>query len=450
MAAKPKAKPEAGNRWNNRIVGEGWEAPDQLLANPKNFRLHPADQQQALNGALGELGWIQRIIVNRTTGHVVDGHLRVAIAMRKNEATVPVVYVELTEAEEQLALATLDPISAMASADKAMLTELLEGISTEDAALAAFLADLAPEPSKRGPGERDPDAPIVLPAKARSRKGELYHLGDHRLLIADSTDPANVAEVMDGQLADALWTDPPYNVDYHNAKGKGIANDKMAAAAFRTFLTNLLSAAIEHVKPGGAIYLAHADSEGLTFRQAAIDAGWSMRQCLVWVKNAFTIGRQDYQWRHEPILYGWRPGAGHFWYGERTQGTVIEEELDLNGMTHKALLELTRMLIAERHDTVLEVPKPRRSEAHPTMKPVDLIIRTLGNSILPGERVLDVCGGSGSTLMAAEVIGSTAHLIELDPIYADATIARWQDYTDQLATRADGTAWNALRPKAPK
>jgi DNA modification methylase len=441
----PEQKP-----WQNRIVGEALVDAAELAANPLNFRTHGADQQRALTGAIERLGWIQRVVVNRRTGLIVDGHLRAKLAQRHGQL-VPVIYVDLDEDEERMALATLDPIAAMAGQDDANLAQLLAGIEAGNASLDSFLdgmrAQLADSRAPK-PGKTDPDDAPPPPALVRSSVGETWLLGQHRLQIGDATDPHVVGKAMGGHLADAVWTDPPYNVDYAGSDGQKIANDNMGSGAFRTFLTKLLAAAIAHTSPGAPIYIAHADSEGLNFRQAALDAGWSLRQALVWVKNAFTMGRQDYQWQHEPILYGWKPGAAHRWYGERTKSTVIDDRVDVDSLPKKDLVALAKALIAQAHPSVLDFPKPGRNDIHPTMKPVALIHATLGNSALPEDHVLDVCAGSGSTLIACEQLGMVAHLCELDPRYADAIITRWQEFTGGKAFRlSDQTAFNHLTPR---
>lgn len=423
------------SRWRNRIIGEAIVDPAELTANPLNFRTHGIDQQRALTGAIERLGWIQRVIVNKRTGLIVDGHLRAKLAQRHNQP-VPVIYVDLDEEEERIALSTVDPIAAMAGRDDATLAALLQGIESGNAQLDAFLdhlrADLAGNRAPK-PGKADPDAAPPPPSMVRTTVGETWLLGEHRLQIGDATDPSVVSKAMGGHLAQAVWTDPPYNVNYTGSDGKTIANDHMESDAFRQFLTKLLASAIAVTEPGAPIYIAHADREGLNFRQAAIDAGWSLRQCLVWVKNAFVMGRQDYQWQHELILYGWKPGAPHRWYGGRNKSTVIDD---------------LKALIAQAHPTVIDCPKPGRNDIHPTMKPVALIHATLGNSALPGDHVLDVCGGSGSTLIACEQMGMVAHLVEIDPRYADAIIARWQEFTGGTAYRlADNAAFASLSPK---
>ena len=243
------------------------------------------------------------------------------------------------------------------------------------------------------------DADIVLPEEPKAKRGDIYQLGAHRLMCGDSTDPADVARLMDGKAADLLLTDPPYNVNYEGGTGLTIQNDNMEDAAFRKFLRDAFACADGVMKPGAAFYIWHADSEGYNFRGACHDIGWQVRQCLIWNKNALVLGRQDYQWKHEPCLYGWKGGASHTWLSDRTQTTVLDFD------------------------------KPTRSELHPTMKPVALFEYQIHNSCPDGGAVLDLFGGSGTTIIAAEQDGRCAFCMELDPRYVDATIQRYEEFT---------------------
>ena len=404
-------------KWQSRIIGQGMEQADQLLANPLNWRKHPKAQQAALKGALNEIGWIQQVIVNKTTGHLVDGHLRVEVALSEGEQEVPVLYVELTEEEEKKALATIDPISAMATTDRKMLDDLILGLNVEDQDFGQLLDALASQDALNNPtdGLTDDDAVGEKTGHTITESGDVFILGEHRLLCGDGTESSCVAQLMDGQQADMCWTDPPYNVDYEGKTKDAlkIDNDKMSNENFYLFLLAYFSRICEITKPGGPIYIAHADSEGLNFRQAMINAGFEMKQCLVWVKNTSVMGRQDYHWQHEPILYGWKPGAAHSWYGERDKKTVISAD------------------------------KPAANRDHPTMKPVALIEQMVRNSSQTGDLVVDFCGGSGSTLITCQKYGRRCFTMEIDPHYCDVIIRRWQDYTGKDAVHeATGETFN--------
>ena len=269
--------------------------------------------------------------------------------------------------------------------------------------LPDFGIEALPDMEPVEPVEED-DVPDVSEAAPRAKKGDIWQLGSHRLLCGDSTVPTDLAKLMGAETADILLTDPPYNVNYESADGKTIENDHMGDDAFLEFLTAAFSAANEFLRPGGAFYIWHADSEGYNFRTACKNIGWKVRQCLIWNKNCFVMGRQDYQWKHEPCLYGWKDGAAHYFVDDRTQSTVIECD------------------------------KPSRSKEHPTMKPVKLLALQIRNSSRMGEIVLDPFGGSGSTLIACEQLGRKARLVELDPKYCDVILDRWEKLTGGTAT----------------
>lgn len=436
--------------WANRIVGEGSEAPDQLLANPFNWRRHPKEQQQALEGMLSEVGWVQRVVVNRATGHIVDGHLRVEAAIRRGEPEIPVIYVELSEAEEKLVLAALDPIGGMAFADQEMIDNLLRQIKVEDESLRDLLDSLGSDSlDEEIPGLIDDDEVPEIQAVALTRLGETWTLGDHRLHIGDSTTEAPYqALFMDSARAHCLWTDPPYNVDYKGG-GRQIRADSFAdnlsQSDFRTFLTTVFAWTSEYLMEGGPFYIAYADSNVIPFREAATQNALEVKQQLVWVKNHFTLGRQDYQWQHESILYGWKKGQAHQWHGDFNKSTVLNDTPRLKDMSRIELEHTIRELREALATTVEFHDKPLVSDIHPTMKPVRLVISHLKNSTRPGDSVIEPFGGSGTTLIACEKLGRKARLIELNPFFADAILRRWQDFTGKQAVRDDGVFFENLK-----
>ena len=252
-------------------------------------------------------------------------------------------------------------------------------------------------------GNTDPDAVPDAPEDPITKPGDLWILGNHRLLCGDSTSIDHLQKLMAGEQADLWITDPPYNVDYEGGTGLKIQNDSMSDADFRQFLRDCYSAANAVLLPGAGFYIWHADCEGYNFRGAAHDIGWKIRQCLIWVKSSMVMGRQDYQWQHEPCLYGWTEGAAHTWTSDRKQTTVLEFD------------------------------KPRRNGEHPTMKPVDLFQYQIDNSTKPNALVLDSFGGSGTTIIACERIRRHARLMELDPAYCDVIVKRWEEFTGNTA-----------------
>lgn len=286
-----------------------------------------------------------------------------------------------------------------------------------------------------------------LEKPAKSREGDIYALGRHRLICGDSTDPQIIDILCGSTVVDLYLTDPPYNVDYAsknkalNAAEKGnriqkeIANDRMADGQFREFLNKALNAADRHLKPGGVFYIWHANTEGFNFISAVRDTGWEFKQVLIWNKNNMVLGRQDYQWKHEPCLYGWKPGAGHYFIDSRSQLTVYQNEageFDPDKMTKAELVDLVKK-IGQLPTDLIDEDKPLRSAVHPPMKPLKLMGRCVKNSTRPGEVVLDSFGGSGSTLMACEQLGRVCFTVELDPHYVDVIIKRWEEYTQEEA-----------------
>jgi DNA modification methylase len=273
----------------------------------------------------------------------------------------------------------------------------LSGLFTESE-LGAVLAALD---ANTGATDDVPD----LPKKAKTKPGALYRLGEHRLLCGDATKPDDIGRLMPMASADMVWTDPPYNVDYvgKTANSLKIQNDKMGDATFRTFLRDAFGAMAWATKPGAPFYVAHADVEAENFLAAIRESGLLFKQYLIWVKNAIVLGRKDYHFKHEPILYGWKDGASHTWYSDRKQTTVLEYD------------------------------RPQRSAEHPTMKPVALVEYCIRNSSPKNGRVLDVFGGSGTTLMACESLGRRAFLMELDPLYCDVIVTRWENATGKKA-----------------
>lgn len=353
----------------------------------------------------------------------LDGHQRNRVyeQMEKDGYVIPPIPIDYVEADsiQQAKRILLSMASQYGTIEKQGLYEFmtsaelgfddLDRFVLPQINLDEFKDEYFGEPATPLPSEDESNIP-VLPVEPKTKDGEIYQLGAHRLICGDSTSLSVVQRLMDGQKADMVWTDPPYNVAYEGATAEALTmkNDNMTSSQFYNFLLSAYQNMLAHTVAGGAIYVAHADTEGVNFRRAMQSSGWLLKQCLIWAKNSLVMGRQDYHWKHEPILYGWAPGAAHKWFSDRTQTTV------------------------------LEFNRPTRSTDHPTMKPVNLIEYCLGNSLPPNGKVLDLFGGSGSTLIAAERRGGVAYLCELDPRYCDVIIQRWENLTGLKTTLVAG------------
>ena len=374
-----------------------------LKPNPENPNMHGAEQLELLGKIIKKTGWRAPITVSKRSGLITKGHGRRLAAIKAGLEYAPVEYQDYASEEEEHAdLIADNRIAELAEMDDEKLSDLLrelDSIDDFDMDLTGFdenaLIDMIGEQISSDDIEEDevpePETNVF------SRTGDLWILGKHRLLCGDSTKEEEVNRLMGGQQADLYVTDPPYNVSY-TGKTKDaltIENDEMADGDFRQFLIDSFAAADANMKPGAAFYIWHADSEGYNFRGACKDTGWDVRECLIWNKNTMVLGRQDYQWKHEACLYGWKPGAPHNWYSDRKQTTVIDMD------------------------------KPQRNGEHPTMKPVKLFAYLIQNSSKEGDIVLDSFGGSGTTIMACEKMEREARLMELDPRYVDVIVRRY-------------------------
>lgn len=310
------------------------------------------------------------------------------------------------------------------------------------------LGDIDDTPDEEEAEEDDFGDEDAANAATRCNPGDIWMLGRHRLMCGDSTKEEDVARLMGGELADCLVTDPPYNVNYediatsHKHKSKtrkdsDIANDNLPQEEFIAFLTAAFNCASEAMRPGAAYYIWHADTKGWEFRTALFNANFQLRQTLMWVKSSLILGRNDYQWKHEPCLYGWKDGAAHYFTEDRTQSTVIEDAaVDYRKLKKDELLQIVLELTSDKiPTTVIYENKPTKNDIHPTMKPVKLMARLIRNSTRPKELVLDLFGGSGSTMIAAEQIDRRCFMMEFDPKYCDAILARWEKLTGEEAEK---------------
>jgi len=378
-------------------------SPDELTPYAGNAKLHPPAQVDHIANSIKAFGWKQPIVVDKD-GVVIIGHGRLMAAKQLMLDKVPVVYADDLTPEQADALRLADNKTNESEWDFGKLEEELAQLAIDGFDMSEFGFEVGEDFEDHNKPIVEDEAPEVQ-EEAVSKLGQIYKLGRHRLMCGDSTDQEAVEKLLGGVLADILVTDPPYNVDYEGAtidKLK-IENDNMEDSEFHQFLVSAFKTADAVMKPGAAFYIWHADSEGYNFRSACKKIGWNVRQCLIWNKNSLVMGRQDYQWKHEPCLYGWKDGASHSWYSDRKQTTVIDFE------------------------------RPNRNDIHPTMKPVGLFDYLIKNSSKVGDVVLDLFGGSGTSIMACEQDGRKCCTMELDPRYVDAIIKRWENFTGEKA-----------------
>ena len=270
-------------------------------------------------------------------------------------------------------------------------------------------------------------------------EGDLFEIGEHKLLCGSSTQTDTWAKIFNEELADMVMTDPPYNVNYEGGTGLKIMNDEMSNDSFYQFLYDFYTALGSYTKAGGAWYVWHADSEGANFRQAFKDSGLLLKQCLIWVKNALVMGRQDYHWKHEPCLYGWKEGAAHYFTEDRTKTTVIEDEVDYRKLSKKELLDLVKEITSDKQKTtIIHCDKPTKNDVHPTMKPIKLLAPLIENSSRVGQLVADGFLGSGSTMVASHQLKRKCYGIELDPKYCQVIVDRMKKLDPTLIIKKNG------------
>lgn len=359
-----------------------------------NARKHQDEDVAAIVNSIKEFGFSDPIGVWGADNEIVEGHGRLEAAKKLKMDKVPVIHLDhLTDEQRRAYALAHNKTAELSSWLDDVLNDELDNIFDIDMSEFGFDLDSIDDEE---PEIQEDEAPEV-PFEPKAKLGDLYEIGNHRLICGDSTDINVIERLMGGVKADMLLTDPPYNVDY-TGKTKDalkIQNDKMDNDSFRQFLRDAFLTADTVMRAGAVFYIWHADSEGYNFRGACADNNWKVRECLIWNKNSMVMGRQDYQWKHEPCLYGWKDGASHLWASDRKQTTILNFD------------------------------RPNKADIHPTMKPVALFAYQMGNNTHEGDAVLDLFGGSGTTLIAAEQLNRRGFVCELDPRYIDAIIQRY-------------------------
>ncbi len=377
----------------------------KLVPYVNNARTHSPEQLTKLRSSLREFGFINPVIIDREF-NVIAGHGRIAAAKEEGIIEVPCVFADfLTEAQKKAYILADNRMALDAGWDEELLRIEIESLQGADfdVSLTGFgedeIADLFSGDGEKDVKDDDFDLSAALEKAAFVERGDIWTVGRHRLMCGDATSVEDVAALMDGKKANLIVTDPPYNVAFKSGSGLSIQNDSMKGDEFYTFLYNSFSQMAEHLEKGGAAYVFHADTEGLNFRKAFVDAGFHLAGVCIWVKNSLVLGRSDYQWQHEPVLYGFLKNGKHPWYSDRKQTTIWNYD------------------------------KPKRNKNHPTSKPLDLLGYPISNSSQENAIVLDTFGGSGSTLMACEQTDRICHMMELDEKYASVILRRYVEDT---------------------
>ena len=375
---------------------------DSLVGNPRNPNKHPTEQIDALAKIIKRQGWRHPIVISNRSGFVVKGHGRLLAAKKLGVSEVPVDYQNYeSEASEYADLMADNKIQEFSELDEKMSADILKDIKDSgdiELEMSAFteeaLEALLAQNDKSEAKDDDFDLTAALEQATFVERGDVWTVGRHRLMCGDAASADDVAVLMDGKKANLVLTDPPYGVSFKSSSGLTIQNDSMKNEEFYSFLLASFKNMAEHLEKGGAAYVFHADTEGLNFRRAFIDAGFHLAGCCIWVKDSLVLGRSDYQWQHEPVLYGFMQNGRHPWYSDRKQTTIWN------------------------------FAKPKRSKNHPTSKPLDLLSYPIGNSTQENAVVIDTFGGSGSTLMACEQMNRICYMMELDEKYASVILRR--------------------------
>lgn len=372
---------------------------EKLVPYINNARTHSPEQVNKLRSSLREFGFINPVIIDQDYG-VIAGHGRIMAAKEEGITEVPCVFADhLTESQKKAYIIADNRMAMDAGWDEELLRVEIEALQAEDfdVSFTGFdekeIADLFAG-DKTEVDDDDFDLSDALEKAAFVEKGDIWTVGRHRLMCGDATSEEDVAKLMDGRKANLLLTDPPYGVSFKSSSGLTIQNDSIKNEDFYDFLKTAFTAAANNLEKGGAAYIFHADIEGVNFRRAFVDAGFHLASCCIWAKDSLVLGRSDYQWQHEPVLYGFLQTGKHNWYTDRKQTTIWNFK------------------------------KPKRSENHPTSKPLDLMSYPIQNSTQENAIILDTFGGSGSTMMAAEKTNRVCYMMELDEKYASVILRR--------------------------
>lgn len=419
---------------------------DLIIPYEHNVKEHPQEQIDKIKRSIAEFGNNDPIAVDEKNV-IIEGHGRLMALQQLGYTEAECIVISgLTEEQKRAYRLVHNKLTMTSGFDLVGLEEEINRIKSIDMSSYSFDADqIAKEASAFIDSERavvQDEVPDVAET-TESKVGDIWRLGDHRLICGDATSEDHYSALMQDEDADMIMTDPPYNVDYsgkakslvHN-DGKIINDQFDDEDSYRDFLEDTFRIQADRLKDGGAVYCWHASTHATSVTDALESVGITVRQQLIWVKDRLVIGRQDYQWRHETCMYGWKDGAAHYFTADRTHQTVIDDRPDVDDLSKDELRELCRKLLEpDPQSSVLEYARPNASLLHPTTKPVIMIADLISNSSLRGWTVLDPFGGSGSTLIACEQTGRRCRMIELDPYYCDVIVKRWEALTGKKAIK---------------
>ena len=414
----------------------------------KPYKKNPRKNEKAIPyvmESIKQFGFKNPVILDKDNV-IVAGHTRIESAKRLGITEIPCIYADDLTDEQIKAFRLADnKVGEIAEWDIDLLDTELDDILNIDMSDFGFDLDLEDEEEKEIIEDEVPE----VPEEPKANLGDIYQLGNHRLMCGDSTKEEDVAKLMNGEIVDLVITDPPYNValwdedieelkkQNHRTDGLTIKNDKLTDSEFHLFLVKAFNNMKKSLKDGGVFYVWYAPSEVVNFQTSLEENDFQIREELIWNKGRMVFGRQDYQWQHEPCLYGWKDGASHYFIDDRTQTTVFEDKKpDIKKMKKEELVKLLEEIYSDKvSTTIINESKPSVSELHPTMKPVKLIARQVKNSSRINEKVLDLFGGSGTTLITCEQLNRNCYMMEYDPHYVDVIIQRWENFTGEKAIK---------------
>lgn len=409
---------------------------NQVIPYENNAKLHPKEQIEQIKNSIIEFGNNDPIAIDENY-IVIEGHGRLkALKQLGYEEVECIILSGLNEDQKNAYRLVHNQLTMNSGWDMTKLKEELSAINVDMSKLGMdinLLNQVEDENIEVEEDNFDLDETLNNMKEIYVKPGDIYQLGKHYLMCGDTTSKADVEKLMDGVKADLLVIDPPYNINVSNSQGMTIAHDNMEKNDFINFLTSSFDELNSSLKEGGAFYIWYADTSVYEFLSACKNVEWQVRENLIWIKSQFILGRQDYQWRHEPCLYGWKEGASHYFVNDRTQSTIIDDSIDLDTATEETLRDYIKSLL--NFSTVIYEKKPTVNDIHPTMKPLRLIGKLIKNSSKKNEIVLDGFGGSGSTLIACEELNRTCYTMEYEPKYAQAIIERWEQLTNGKAVR---------------